>query len=197
MASGARGRVLVLLGTYTIGKERVLTAVSDALRCPVIVDDTKYELLSRMDFPMAMFTRRSDYRPSSSGAHCSVAAVPMLGLSYKKIANYLHDGTLPFLLDQPLSDFDQILAFLPTGWSGGSSGSYTRRQQGRFEVHSVPYSEHSDYNELLEFVEFLGPKGIVPTVDAASFEANEADFRRLCRPPPCSRSGPKPSLVMQ
>ena len=38
----ATNKSLVLIGTYTIGKERVFTAVARALGCVVYVDDDKY-----------------------------------------------------------------------------------------------------------------------------------------------------------
>jgi len=42
--------------------------------------------------------------------------------------------------------------------------SFPLRVKGCFKVHLVPYREHSSHDELREYVEFLRPKGIVPTV---------------------------------
>mmetsp|Transcript_25863 Transcript_25863/g.43973 ORF Transcript_25863/g.43973 Transcript_25863/m.43973 type:complete len:868 (+) Transcript_25863:41-2644(+) len=174
----ATNKSLVLIGTYTIGKERVFTAVARALGCVVYVDDDKYQLLLHMGFEMSMF-RRISAGPINTSATC-VVAVPMVTLFYKRVAKCLDDGHLPFLQDLPISTFDNILAFSPSGWSAGASGSYSLRRQGPFEVHGVPYSEHSDYKELLEFVRFLKPKTIVPAVDAKSFEIHKRDFLSLC-----------------
>ena len=39
-----------------------------------------------------------------------------------------------------------------------------RRQKGSLILYSVPYSEHSSFTELREFVRWLQPAKIVPTV---------------------------------
>ena len=39
-----------------------------------------------------------------------------------------------------------------------------RRQKGSLILYSVPYSEHSSFAELREFVRWLEPRKIVPTV---------------------------------
>eukprot|EP00668_Euglena_longa_P012238 GGOE01014673.1.p1 GENE.GGOE01014673.1~~GGOE01014673.1.p1 ORF type:complete len:713 (+),score=107.91 GGOE01014673.1:34-2139(+) len=177
-------RCLLLIGTYTIGKERVFTAVGRALSCPVYVEADKFQALQLMGFDMDAFRLMADWQPGS--APCCVVALPMMALSFKRVEAYRQQGGLPFLGGRPIAEFDTIVAFCPTGWSSGASGSYSRRQQGPFEVHTVPYSEHSSFNELLEFVEFLRPKGIIPAVDPKAFQATKADFLRLCRHPPPS-----------
>eukprot|EP00667_Euglena_gracilis_P005109 EG_transcript_5142 len=183
VAAEAR-RCLFLVGTYTIGKERVFTAVGRALACPVHVDAEKFQTLQHCGFDMGAFRLTADWRPGRDP--CCVVALPMLALSFKRVAAYLQTGRLPFLGGQPIDHFDAIVAFCPTGWSTGASGAYSKRQQGPFEVHSVPYSEHSSFRELLDFVEFLRPKSIVPTVDAKAFQATREAFLRLCRQPPPS-----------
>lgn len=39
-----------------------------------------------------------------------------------------------------------------------------------FTVYSVPYSEHSSFGELLECLECLNPRKIVPTVTVSTSE---------------------------
>ena len=39
-----------------------------------------------------------------------------------------------------------------------------RRQKGSLILYSVPYSEHSSFKELREFVQWLRPVNIIPTV---------------------------------
>ena len=58
------------------------------------------------------------------------------------------------------------VAFIPTGWA--DSSSYNRRnctqRHKDLIVNIVPYSEHSNFEELCEFVAFLKPQHVVPTV---------------------------------
>jgi hypothetical protein len=58
------------------------------------------------------------------------------------------------------------IAFIPTGWA--DNGNFNKTHQlmsdGAVTVCTVPYSEHSNCPELVEFVRFLKPREVVPTV---------------------------------
>ncbi|MED6146118.1 hypothetical protein PIB30_031601 [Stylosanthes scabra] len=67
----------------------------------------------------------------------------------------------------------------------GDSGVFTEdgsemRTKDSFEIHLVPYSEHSNYEELREYVKFLKPKHVVPTVglDVEKSDSKHADKMR-------------------
>ncbi|KAI2507813.1 hypothetical protein MHU86_6593 [Fragilaria crotonensis] len=73
--------------------------------------------------------------------------------------------------------YSKVVAFLPTGWANGSnwnkknaivtkSMSYKTNQNERVEVEIrlVSYSEHSAFTELVDFVTFLKPRKVIPTV---------------------------------
>jgi DNA ligase-1 len=64
--------------------------------------------------------------------------------------------------------FTHALAFIPTGWSDASTynkkNSVSTNEKKNITVQLIPYSEHSNCNELLEFVEFVHPRTLVPTV---------------------------------
>lgn len=56
------------------------------------------------------------------------------------------------------------------------------KQKGSASIHLVPYSEHSSYGELLEYVGFLRPHQVIPTVGGdteASLRKIQAHFRHL------------------
>ena len=62
--------------------------------------------------------------------------------------------------------YTKALAFIPTGWA--DSGNYNKQHPMACEdgitVHTIPYSEHSNCPELVEFVKFLKPMEVIPTV---------------------------------
>jgi len=61
--------------------------------------------------------------------------------------------------------YSGFVGFVPPGWMYEvHKYSFPLRVKGCFKVHLVPYREHSSHDELREYVEFLRPKGIVPTV---------------------------------
>ena len=52
----------------------------------------------------------------------------------------------------------QVVGFVPTGWMYEMKRSmFPTRSKGPCTVHLVPYSEHSSYEELREYVRFLKP----------------------------------------
>lgn len=65
--------------------------------------------------------------------------------------------------------FRQIIAFRPTGWtfSKSSSSISTCRTDasGNIKIYGIPYSEHSSFAELTEFVQTMNPHLIIPTVN--------------------------------
>ena len=52
----------------------------------------------------------------------------------------------------------QVIGFCPTGWMYEMKRSKIPvKAKGPSSIHLVPYSEHSSYNELREYVQFLKP----------------------------------------
>ena len=52
----------------------------------------------------------------------------------------------------------QVIGFCPTGWMYEmKKKTYPVRSKGANSIHLVPYSEHSSYSELLDYVRFLKP----------------------------------------
>jgi len=62
----------------------------------------------------------------------------------------------------------QVVGFVPTGWMYEMKRkAFSVREKGSCFIHLVPYSEHSSYSELREYVRFLKPHK-VHTANAAS-----------------------------
>lgn len=56
----------------------------------------------------------------------------------------------------------QVVGFVPTGWMYEMKRrTYPVREKGPCKIHLVPYSEHSSYNELREYVRFLRPAQVI------------------------------------
>lgn len=54
-----------------------------------------------------------------------------------------------------------MVGFVPTGWVHQSgANSFKVEEKAQCEIHLVPYSEHSSYNELREYIKFLKPQKV-------------------------------------
>ena len=54
-----------------------------------------------------------------------------------------------------------MVGFVPTGWTYEMKRkTYPVRSKGACHIHLVPYSEHSSYTELRDYVRFLKPQHV-------------------------------------
>ncbi|MCH91764.1 DNA cross-link repair protein SNM1-like [Trifolium medium] len=84
---------------------------------------------------------------------------------------------LKHISSQYASRFSLIVAFSPTGWTFGKGKKKSpgrRWQQGTVIRYEVPYSEHCSFTELKEFVNFLSPNNIIPSVNNDGPESADA-----------------------
>ncbi|KAI5076808.1 hypothetical protein GOP47_0008873 [Adiantum capillus-veneris] len=155
---------LFLIGTYTIGKERIFFEVAKALQKKIFCSATKLRLLQCMNFPdedMKWLTT------NERDAHIHV--VPLWSIASFKRMNYIarHNA----------GRYNSIVSFSPTGWSFGRGKKRTpgrRWRQGTVVRYEVPYSEHCSFKELKDFVKFTNPVNIIPSVYNDSAEAADA-----------------------
>jgi DNA cross-link repair 1A protein len=171
-------KLLFLVGAYSIGKERMAVAVADACQCNhIIVPQRKYGMLQCLELPyMHRFCthplnsdKNNRNHQSNATASIEVHMIPMFGLKFQHMEQYAAQ-----LEARQQMSYDRIYAFEPTGWtftrsSKKDSGSLLRRSdKGRLSLFRVPYSEHSSFQELRDFVAFLRPRCIVPTVNVTT-----------------------------
>ena len=77
---------------------------------------------------------------------------------------------------------ERTIVIIPTGWvyskkSNSELGIQTQHSEsGNIEIHQVPYSEHSSYEDLRNFVKRLKPVSVVPTV--VNFQKSDSAKQR-------------------
>ncbi|KAK4776893.1 hypothetical protein SAY86_005581 [Trapa natans] len=154
----SKGKVLFLVATYVIGKERILVEVARRCSRKVHVDSRKMLILRILGYGMSgLFTEDA----SESSIH--VVGWNTLGNTWP----YFRPDFIKMREIMLERGYDKVVGFVPTGWTYEvKRNKFMVKTKESFEIHLVPYSEHSNYCELQEFVKFLKPRSIVPTVSA-------------------------------
>ncbi|ROW05922.1 hypothetical protein VPNG_08004 [Cytospora leucostoma] len=197
-----RNRLLVVCGTYSIGKERICKAIALALGTKIYASPAKIRMCHQLGDPELASLMTPD--PHEAQVHMQM----LMELRAETLAEYL---------DHHRPHFGRVVGFRPSGWSyrpamannGGKGGSAaavpanlppssvpatqvlhgpgwrTRfgagdlvPQQGSSRdamCFGAPYSEHSSFRELMLFVMALRIEKVVPTVNVGS----EAGRRRM------------------
>ncbi|KAJ8908700.1 hypothetical protein NDN08_005405 [Rhodosorus marinus] len=171
--------VLFLISTYLIGKERVLEALSRRLGCKIGITDTKASILSllELDYYERVFTTNvSETFVHVTPWEAFIQSVPWgFKPNYEKMEAIMKTENLRRRdMYRKDSYFKRVVGFVPTGWSWNVKGTVSVQEKGCFKIYGVPYSEHSSYSELLEWVGFLRPKRVVPTVGEDTVAKNTA-----------------------
>ncbi|KAI4379954.1 hypothetical protein MLD38_006190 [Melastoma candidum] len=145
---------LFLIGSYTVGKERLYLEVARAVRRKVYVGAAKFHIIQCFGYS------EEDLQWFTVNEHEShIHVVPMWTLaSFKRLKHIANQYSRLFSL---------VVAFSPTGWTfgKGKKSSGRRWQQGTIIRYEVPYSEHSSFSELREFVKLSSPTNIIPSVN--------------------------------
>ncbi len=149
----------IAVGSYLIGKERIILALAEFFDCKIYADTRKLGILSALQWPE--LTRRLTDDPCCTPFHI----VSMALLSKQKLNDYRASFK---------GRFTHILGIRPTGWSfssnsASSSNNSTTPPIPKIDslatLWSLPYSEHSSYAELAQFLQRVTFRRVVPTVD--------------------------------
>ncbi|KAA8530607.1 hypothetical protein F0562_005316 [Nyssa sinensis] len=153
---GTLKSVLFLVATYVIGKERILLEISRRCNQKIHVDGRKMAILRVLGFGEdGVFSEEE----SESDVHVVGWNVlgetwPYFRPNFAKIKEIMNER-----------GYSKVVGFVPTGWTYEvKRNKFAVRTKDSFEVHLVPYSEHSNYDELREYVKFFKPKRVIPTV---------------------------------
>ncbi|XP_038720106.1 DNA ligase 6 isoform X2 [Tripterygium wilfordii] len=164
-----RKDVLFLIATYVIGKEKILLEVARKCKRKVHVDHRKMKVLGVLGYgESGVFTEDE----GESDVH--VVGWNVLGETWPYFRpNFVKMKEIMFE-----RGYSKVVGFVPTGWTYEvKRNKFTVRSKDSFEIHLVPYSEHSNYDELREYVKFLKPKRVVPTVgmDVEKLDSKHVD----------------------
>ncbi|OAY37081.1 DNA cross-link repair protein SNM1 [Manihot esculenta] len=151
-------KTLVVVGAYSIGKECVYLAISKALGVKIYASASRRRVLHSFgwsDFSSSLCTQAKD---------TLLHVLPISSLRFETLKDYLKNF---------VNQYAAVLAFRPTGWTYSESVGKQLDQirpisKGNVTIYGVPYSEHSSFSELKEFVKFLKPDKIIPTVNVGN-----------------------------
>lgn len=153
---GEEKNILFLVATYVVGKERILLEIAERCRRKIHVDGRKMEVLRVLGHgESGVFTEDL----SESDVH--VVGWNVLGETWP----YFRPNFVKMKEIMEERRYSRVVGFVPTGWTYEVKlNKFSVRSKESFEIHLVPYSEHSNYDELREYVKFLRPKHVIPTV---------------------------------
>ncbi|KAI0426665.1 DRMBL-domain-containing protein [Xylaria sp. FL1042] len=186
--SDPKNRLLVICGTYSIGKERICKAIAQALNTKIFASASKIKICSQLGDPELTALMTSN--PYEAQVHMQM----LMEIRAETLQDYL---------DSYKPHFTRIVGFRPSGWNFrsptataksvaantppgtvpttsilhseawrtrfGSRDFVAQRGSTREAMcFGVPYSEHSSFRELALFLMTLRIEKVVPTVNVGS-----------------------------
>ncbi|KAG0380167.1 DNA break repair nuclease [Mortierella sp. AD032] len=182
-----KNRIVICVGTYLIGKERVFKAIAKAINSKVYVQPSKLQILQCLEDPELTDMLTSDRHE---------AQVHLLHMGSDMSPEALQD-----YLDSLSPTFARLIAVRPTGWTFTGTKKFTPANDNgpidsttatfpaksatslelrpsytsaTVKIYPVPYSEHSSFNELAGFVRSLNIHKVIPTVGVGSEKGRHA-----------------------
>ncbi|KAF1839893.1 DRMBL-domain-containing protein [Cucurbitaria berberidis CBS 394.84] len=183
--SHERGRLLVIVGTYSIGKERICVGIAKALKSKIYAPPNKQRICKALEDPELDALLTTD--PRGAQVHMT----PLFEIRAETLDEYRRDYA---------DTFSRAVGFRPSGWNyRPPSSRFTESPAVQSVLHSqnwkstfsmkdltpqrgstnrascfgVPYSEHSSFRELTMFCCALRIDKIIPTVNVGSAKSRE------------------------
>lgn len=172
---------LVIIGTYSIGKEKLAIGISNALNTKIYCSKAKYDILKQYNWK-----ELEDKLDSENDMDCGIHLLPISKTKKEYLLEYFKKYS---------TKYKSILVFIPTGWTFGygksgkdstldltlkdsmfklfESGFNVGGSKGNLVIIRkimVPYSEHSSYTDLTNFIRRVPVKEWIPTVNMKRFQ---------------------------
>ncbi|KAI9935045.1 hypothetical protein AWENTII_005401 [Aspergillus wentii] len=183
--SQPRGRLLVVMGTYSIGKERICLGIARALKSKIYATAAKKRICACLEDAELLSLLTDD---------------PLEAQIHMQTVFEIRAETLADYLDSMKPHFSRVVGFRPTGWSyrppagrmldnppvstvlhsphwktpyGVGNLAPQRGSTRESACYGVPYSEHSSFRELTMFCCALRIGRVIPTVNVGSQKSRE------------------------
>ncbi|EAW14383.1 DNA cross-link repair protein PSO2 [Aspergillus clavatus NRRL 1] len=184
-SSRPQGRLLVVIGTYSIGKERICLGIARALKSKIYATPAKKRVCACLEDADLSALLTDD--PTEAQVHMQT----LFEIRAETLADYL---------DSMKPHFSRVVGFRPTGWTYrppagrmldnppvstvlhsphwktpfSSRDLVPQRGSTRESAcYGVPYSEHSSFRELTMFCCALRIGRVIPTVNVGSRKSRE------------------------
>ncbi|RID55400.1 hypothetical protein BRARA_G02666 [Brassica rapa] len=151
-----KNKVLFLVATYVVGKEKILTEIGKRCNRKIFVEERKMSILNVLGCgDGGMFTEdKEESDVHVVGWNVLGETWPYFRPNFKKMNEVMVE-----------KGYDKVVGFVPTGWTYEvKRNKFAVKVKDSMEIHLVPYSEHSNYDELREYIKLLRPKRVIPTV---------------------------------
>ncbi|XP_062560486.1 DNA cross-link repair 1A protein-like [Armigeres subalbatus] len=146
-------RVLIVCGSYLIGKEKVWTELAVQFNFKVWTEPNRRKALAAINDKVQQQQLVDD--PQMAEIH----VLGMNKVSYDELIKHV---------EQFPDRYDLLIALRPSGWEKNSRPQY----RGFINIIGVEYSEHSSVDELRRFVRFLRPQEVISTVPYGASNQN-------------------------
>ncbi|KAE8234279.1 hypothetical protein CF326_g677 [Tilletia indica] len=178
-----KNRLLVLVGTYTIGKEKIVKACARALQTRIFCPTArKYDVYAKVEDPElhALLTRdpaEADVFVTNlsaingQGLHDLVAELRTQGHDIRRAIAFRPTGWTykpPAGIDTTAPDLKRLIAWNQSRQFGPDRLLPTRDSTREYQIYGVPYSEHSSFFELTAFALSLDYDRIIATVNVGN-----------------------------
>uniref|UniRef100_A0A6E8W2B3 DNA cross-link repair 1A protein n=2 Tax=Anopheles coluzzii TaxID=1518534 RepID=A0A6E8W2B3_ANOCL len=146
-------KVLIVCGSYLIGKEKVWLELAISTGMKVWTEPNRWKALKAIADSQQLSVLVAD--PNKANIH----VLAMNKLSYDELNEYMN---------QFPDRYESVIAIRPSGWEKNSKPQY----RGRINIVGIEYSEHSSFDELKRFVQFLRPHEVISTVPYGNSNQN-------------------------